>query len=116
MEAPRGGSRAEEAENLARLVGDPERLLPNEEPRTTDVVVAEHWVGVHRQVLELRVELMKELRRHLEHVADPAVLAGLNVNLQGLQLSVQRSRVRLAYWRDRLDALRAAVASAMHPD
>jgi hypothetical protein len=106
-------SQKDEAERLARLVGDPERLLAGEEPGTSDLEVARNWMRVHRQLLEVRTELLEHLRKLQAGVSDPAVAAGLKVNARGLALSVERSRARYSYWESRVAALEADLATTV---
>jgi len=106
-------SRKDEAERLARLVGDPDRLLPGEEPGTSDLEEARNWLRVHRQLMDVRMELLEHLKQLQEKVSDPAVAAGLKINARGLVLSVERSRARHSYWEQRLAGLEADLATAV---
>lgn len=109
--APR--SRRDEAERLARQVTDPERLLPGEDPATSSLAEAGHWLEVHRQLLELRSELLEHLQKLQLDVSDGAVAAGLKVNARGLALSIRRSRARVSFWEKRLASLEAGLATTM---
>lgn len=93
------------ARELGRRLGDPERMLPGEDPRTTDPLEAGHWAAVHAEVLEVRLELLQQLRRSLDRVRDPFVAAGLRQNLHSLELAVNRSRRRVAFWAHRVAEL-----------
>jgi hypothetical protein len=99
------------ARELGRRIGDPERTLPGENPRTVDALQARHWAAVHAELLEVRLELLQQLRGSIERVSDPLVAAGLRHNLQALELAVNRSRRRVAFWAHRLAELADAFAA-----
>lgn len=105
-------SATEEAAELGRLIGDPQRLLPAEDPATTDLDEASGWLEAHRELLALRLELLNHLRAMLGHVDNPQVAVGLGLNLEGLELAVRRSRSRVADWEARLLTLGAELAGA----
>ena len=102
---------ASSARELGRRIGDPERMLPGENPRTTDPREAKHWAAVHAELLDVRLELLEQLRRVIERATDPPVVAGLTHNAQGLELAVNRSRHRFAVWAHRVAELADAFAA-----
>lgn len=100
------------ASELGRRIGDPEWLLPGEEPGTPDVDRAHHWMTVHGELLELRQSLLADLRRTAAQVGDRNVADGLRSNLRTLELAVNRSQRRVAFWDHRLHELAGAFAAA----
>ena len=108
-------SATDEAADLGRLIGDPLRLLPGEDPATTDPDEAIGWLAAHRQLLTVRLELLNHLRTELAQVENPQVARGLGLNLEGLELSVRRSRSRVADWEARLSKLGAQLAAVSRP-
>jgi hypothetical protein len=86
-------------------------MLPGENPRSTDPFEAKHWAAVHAELLEVRLELLLQLRRVIERVSDPLVAAGLTQNAQALELAVNRSRRRIAFWAHRVAELADAFAA-----
>lgn len=100
------------ARELGRRIGDPERTLPGEDPRTADPYEAKHWAAVHAELLEVRLELLEQLRRVIDRVSDPLVRAGLTHNSQALELAVNRSRRRTAFWAHRVAELADAFAAS----
>src|SRR5437588_13113449 len=96
---------ARSARDLGGWIGDPDRALPGEDPRTSDARLATHWASVHFEVLELRLELLRHLRHAIETVSDPCVAAGLQHNARSLELAVNRSRRRSSHWAQRASDL-----------
>jgi hypothetical protein len=103
---------ARAAWELGRLIGDPERPLPGEDPRTSDPSEARHWATVHAELLDLRLDLLRQLLQSAQRVRDPLVASGLRLNVQGLELSVNRSRTRAAFWARRLGELVGSFADS----
>lgn len=103
------------ARELGRLIGDPERALPGENTRTSDPFEAKHWAAVHAELLEVRLELLQQLRHTIDKVSDPLVAAGLRHNAQALELAVNRSRRRVSFWAHRLAELADAFAAPVRP-
>lgn len=99
------------ARDLGRLIGDPERALPGENTRTVDSREAKHWAAVHAELLEVRLELMQQLRQMIAGVSHPAVAAGLQHNAEALELAINRSRRRLDFWTRRVAQLADSLAA-----
>ena len=99
------------ARELGRQIGDPERMLPGEDPRTESPYEAKHWVAVHAELLEVRLDLLQQLRQAIQHVSDPLVAAGLRENAQALELAANRSGRRIAFWAHRVAELADAFAA-----
>ena len=103
------------AKELGRWIGDPERTLPGENPRTANPFEAKHGAAVHAELLEVRLELLEQLRRVIGRVSDPMVAAGLTHNAHALELAVNRSRRRVAFWAHRLAELADEFAAPAPP-
>jgi len=97
---------------LGLLVGDPERTLPGENPATVEAREAMHWAAVHAELLEVRLELLRELRATIQRVVDPSVAAGLEHNARALDLAVDRSRYRVSFWAHRIEQLARPFAAS----
>jgi hypothetical protein len=73
---------------------------------------AMHWAAVHAELLEVRLELLRELRAAIQGVADPNVVAGLEHNARALHLAVDRSRHRVRFWAHRVEQLAQPFAAS----
>lgn len=87
-----------------RVVGDPDRLLPGEEPNTRYVDDARHWRSVYEELLHFKDQLMTTARRASENLRRPARHeASDDLNL--LEAERGRLRSRYEFWKRRAEEL-----------
>ena len=93
------------------FMGDPDRLLPGEEPGTQYVDDAHHWLNVYAELLRFKDELLATVQRAGEgarHASQPEV----NADLALMEAERSRLATRTQYWRDRLRHLGSAKTRA----
>ncbi len=90
---------------------DPETLLEGEDPKSSRVDDAVHWVRVYGELFTVKMALIDRADQMLDGVSDDAMKeADLDQRL--LRAEAERFRRRLDYWTDRTKAL----AAPAHPD
>ena len=92
---------AREQEAAEATKNDPLRLLPGEDPQSPYREDAEHWVEVYRELVETKSAILAKLREERRGL-DQASQAELAHDDRILQLELERLRVRLAAWEQRL--------------
>ena len=95
------------AREAALKAGDPDRLLPGEDPGSTHLDDARHWIEVYGELLEYKDRLLAVTDEMLGQ--RPEESAGREIAETDRALIVaERSRFvrRLDYWNGRLDELR----------
>ena len=100
-EAPSTEHLAQEQERAEGRKNDPLRLLPGEDPDSPYREDAEHWVEVYRELVETKSGILAKLREDRRGL-DPAGQAELSHDDRVLQIELERLRVRLAAWEQRL--------------
>lgn len=92
-------ARAQEA--AEQTMNDPLRLLPGEDPQSPYREDAEHWVEVYRELVETKSAILAKLREERRGLGQESQ-AELSHDDRILQLELERLRVRLAAWEQRL--------------
>src|ERR687887_492384 len=101
---PRGGAPRAWAERRRGGGGrkkNPPRLLPGEDPQSPYREDAEHWVEVYRELVETKSAILAKLREERRGLGRESQ-AELSHDDRILQLELERLRVRLATWEQRL--------------
>ena len=87
-----------------QIVGDPNRLLPGEEPATRYLDDARHWEAVYRELLHFKDQLLetaaragRRIRREARHE--------VSKDLALLEAERSRLRRRHHFWQRRVDRL-----------
>jgi hypothetical protein len=93
-------------EELVRL-GDPEELLPGEEPASVYLEDAVHWVRVYSELLALKLALLTRSGQVLAGLSDDAV-SEADVDQRLLRSQAERYARRHEYWTQRIKQLAAA--------
>src|SRR5437763_4141091 len=99
----------DEQTKFERLAGesvDPERLLEGENPSTTHLEDAVHWLQVYQDLLAFKRRVLQsagELAPEMEEVAREEVG---KTDLTILAAEAARLERRLRFWRERVDQLR----------
>ncbi|HYZ00744.1 MAG TPA: hypothetical protein VFA92_04550 [Candidatus Binatia bacterium] len=92
---------AREQEEAEATKNDPLRLLPGEDPQSPYREDAEHWVEVYRELVETKSAILAKLREERRGLGRESQ-AELSHDDRILQLELERLRVRLATWEQRL--------------
>jgi len=96
-----------QGEQGGRRAADPDRLLPGEDPDSTEPEDAIDWVAVYRELLSFKEQVLGVTRRY---AADgrPEVASELeSSDLPLLEAEMQRLERRLAFWGEKLSDLNA---------
>lgn len=94
------------AREAALKAGDPDRLLPGEDPESTYLDDARHWIEVYRELLAYKERLLAVADEMLDR--PPEEPAGQEIAETDLVLmTAERARFadRLDYWSRRSDEL-----------
>ncbi len=83
---------------------DPETLLEGEDPDSTEVDDAVHWVTVYGELLTVKVSLIERADQLLEGVSDDAMTEA-DIDQRLLRAEAARFRHRLDYWTHRAKEL-----------
>ena len=100
---------SDEETKIERMAGesvDPERLLEGENPSTTHLEDAVHWLQVYQDLLAFKRRVLEsagELAPEMEEVAREEVG---KTDLTILAAEAARLERRLRFWRERVDQLR----------
>jgi hypothetical protein len=106
MRLPSGPMPSDDAQDAVEKVVDPDRLLEGEDPATTFLDDAKHWVHVYGELLEFKASVAGEAASSavdLPEAAQPEADADLTI----LEAERQRLERRYAFWQTRLGQLRA---------
>jgi hypothetical protein len=104
-----GGMEEErKSDTPAEQAVDPDRLLDGEDPETTHVDDAEHWVSVYRDLVKSKQELIGVTEHRMNQVAEDAAQELGHTDLEILEREHSRFRRRLSFWEARLAHLTAA--------
>ena len=87
--------------NPSDFATDPERLLPGEDPASTDPEDADHWVSVYSELLELKQQLTTNLRDMMEHQRQDVQDELERADVRLLKREIERFEHRLAFWQGR---------------
>lgn len=93
-----------EEEEAVRHAGDPDRLLPNEDPRSELAEDARHWRIVYRELLTFKQGLLDVADRGLAEIAQEHHVTD-TTTLALLRAQNDRLRRRLEFWESRHQAL-----------
>ena len=95
-------------EEAATRAVDQDALLAGENPESPHLDDAEHWVSVYTELIDFKAGL---LATSAEHIADfdheESRGEAKHVDLTILRAELERCRRRLAFWKERLQQLRA---------
>lgn len=102
--------RMEPADGVRRAA-DPNRLLPGENPKSTDPEDALHWVAVYEELYRFKAELIGQTRARLARMPADAQREVKDTDLAVLLAESERLGSRLDYWKARCRHLQNASAS-----
>jgi hypothetical protein len=89
-------------QEAADAAADPERLLPNEDPQTTDPADARHWISAYTELIGFKDELLASAHEQLGELTDrDAMREAVGTDLVLLQGENERLRRRLDFWKRR---------------
>jgi hypothetical protein len=91
-------------EAAVQHAGDPNRLLPNEDPQTVLAEDASHWRTVYRELLRFKEGLLSVADRGLADLEQELKVTDTTA-LALLRAQNQRLRHRLDFWERRLEEL-----------
>ena len=87
-------------------LGDKDRLIEGEDPRSTDPADAEHWVRVYGELLGFKDNLVGEAAATSAELT-PSALPEAETDLTLLNAQRRRLEHRYRFWRRRLADLRS---------
>lgn len=85
-----------------------DQLLEGEDPSTTYLEDAAHWVDVYAELLDVKADLLTTIDRDREGLSDEALREIEGTDRRLLEAEAERFRRRLAFWRERCDELAAS--------
>ena len=85
------------------MAGDPDRLLPGEDPDSTHPDDAEHWIEVYRELLQYKDRLLAVTRATLSQLPEEPARREV-VETDRALITAERERFvrRLGFWDGRL--------------
>jgi hypothetical protein len=98
----------EAAKEAAHEAVNPDRLLDGEDPATTHIDDAEHWLAVYRDLLKSKQELIGVTEHRMDHVVPEAANELGQTDLEILKKEGERFQRRIAFWEARLAHLSSA--------
>lgn len=97
----------EEGLEAAMKAGDPDRLLPNEDPDTTFAEDAEHWIAVYGELLQYKNSLLTVTEATLAQMNEqPASREVAETDRKVITAERARYVRRITFWKRRLAELR----------
>ena len=78
-----------------------ERLMEGEDPRTTHVEDARHWVAIYTQMLEFKERILQRVREEARSLPEPAREFVGEDDVPLLEFERERVQRRLEFWRAR---------------
>jgi hypothetical protein len=100
--------RPDQALDAALDSADPDRLLPNEDPRSTLPEDVRHWVLVYRQLVAFKERMLEETYQAMKNIQPDARTEVSRTDAVVLKAEAERLRRRLEFWEQRLQKLQAA--------
>jgi hypothetical protein len=91
----------DQTDEAAEKTVDPERLLEGEDPRTTYLDDATHWVTVYSELLAVKRDLVAVSEGKLPDLAKEARHEVATTDLVVLDAEMKRFSQRLSFWRER---------------
>ena len=92
----------ERSEHAADKVADPDRLLPGEQPATSNLEDIDHWLSVYSELLGIKERLLDTTERAASELdEDDAQTEVANTDLTLLEGERKRLWKRLRYWQRR---------------
>jgi hypothetical protein len=95
----------DDAQDALDKVMDPDRLLDGEDPSTTFLDDAKHWVHVYGELLEFKQNVVGEAETSADDLPD-AAQPEADADLTILEAERQRLERRYQFWQTRLGELR----------
>ena len=90
-----------EPEQAAQDAVDPDRLLPGEDPGTTDSEDVDHWTAVYAELVGFKEEMLATARRHVAAMQGAAAEEVVRTDLEIMEAEAERLRRHLRYWSGR---------------
>jgi hypothetical protein len=84
-----------------------DRLLVGENPATSHPSDADYWLGIYREMVGFKKQLLGTVRSDLENVS-PVARIDLSEDVLLIEAQLARYERRLLFWSDRATALSAA--------
>jgi hypothetical protein len=88
-------------EEAAEKAADPDRLLEGEDPQSSYLEDAAHWVTVYSELLAVKRHLVSVSEDRLPELAKEARRELATTDLVVLDAEMKRFSHRLAFWRER---------------
>jgi hypothetical protein len=97
-----------QVEQAAEAAGDPERLLPEENPQTTEPEEARRWISTYTELIGFKEKLLASAHKKIpELTEEDALREAVDTDLVLLEAENERLRRRLDFWQRRKLALKA---------
>jgi hypothetical protein len=89
----------------ARDIDDPNRLLHGEDPETTYLDDARHWLFVYEELLGFKHDIIQMTRRRAEELSDGAKEELMGTDIPILEAEERRLAARFEFWHGRVAEL-----------
>ncbi len=101
----------DQAEEAAQKAVDDDRLLEGEDPKTTYLDDATHWVTVYSELLAVKRDLVGVVESRLPDMPDEARREVATSDLVVLDAEMKRFSERVEFWRERCVELGGTAAT-----
>lgn len=88
-------------QDAADAAVDPDRLFPTEDPSTTRVDDATHWIAVYEELLTAKLRMVGVTEEQIERSDHADARSELGIDQRLLTAEMRRFQRRLAFWRHR---------------
>ena len=88
-------------ERAADKAGDLDRLMPGEDPTTTYIDDALHWLGVYGELLEFKRSLIKFTKQNVATLSEPASDEVATTDMVMMAAELERLQARHDFWEGR---------------
>jgi hypothetical protein len=99
---PGVGPPPEKAEKAANKAVAEERLLPGEEPSSSDPEDASHWIAVYSELLTFKRGILEQSTDEAAEMSPAAKREVESTDLVVLRAEAARLERRLSFWQNRL--------------
>lgn len=97
-----------------RRATDARTLLPGEDPSSSHVEDAVHWIRVYGELMSVKVSLLDRAEQLVRGISDDAMM-DIDVDQRLLRAQARRYRGRYEYWLRRVTELGNATSQRPHP-
>jgi hypothetical protein len=92
-----------------------DRLLTGENPHSVQLVDADYWVGIYREMVGFKKRLLEAVKTDLQTVS-PVAQVDLGDDVVLIEAQLARYERRLTFWSDRATLLRPPLVTTPEPE